>query len=117
LVAHLDTCEVLFLAQSVRPCPEAACRRGASWRALKQALPPQHLQVFLWVLDLLADADEHSATSKMGAAGLAVCFAPLLIPSPKDASPLEQLTWAKENVEILRSLLASHCVGRATGNK
>jgi len=102
---------------AARAAAQAAAKRACTQMLLKQALPPQHLQVFLWVLDLLVDADEHSATSKMGTSGLAVCFAPLLIPLPKDASPMEQLTRAKENVEILRSLLASHAVGRVTGNK
>lgn len=103
---------------------------------LKQAMPPAQREVFLWVLDLLADAAAHESSSKMGVEQLSAVFAPALLgrSASQDAvvessgsggrrgtkaaavaelSPLEQLQAAKTAVMLCRKLLEGHVRARA----
>jgi len=106
---------------------------------LKQAMPPAQREVFLWVLDLLADAAAHEASSKMGVEQLSAVFAPTLLGRIEDAvvaveqpgsggrrgtkaavaaaaaapSPLAQLEAAKTAVTLCRNLLEGHVRARA----
>jgi len=67
-----------------------------------------HVQVLLWLLDVLLDVAAHEAANRMSKAALAAVFAPVLMPGSLDSSALEQLQRAKDSVKLCQQLLDGH---------
>lgn len=80
-------------------------------KLLKRNLSRASLDLFLWVLRLMASASALSAQSRMDDQALAVVFAPLLIRGDDDDPPQEQLKLAQDGILILRKLLRNPTAG------
>jgi len=84
---------------------------------LKQAMRPAQRETFLWLLDLLVETASFEESSRMGVRGLAVVFAPVLIPPSISLPADEQMRRAKDSAALCERLILFHRTQGSEGGR
>ena len=69
------------------------------------------LQVFLWLLDLMATVAEKEAVNRMSPKALAIVVSPNLYLTPMECPPMEALVMSQKCANLVSNFLIWRCNG------